>query len=214
MFSSAVFADALSDAIADDYDRHLGELFVYFHENPELSFMENNTAARLAAELRATGFEVTDGVGQTGIVAVLENGPGPLVMMRADMYVLPVEEKSVLDNASRAKQIDPNGNEVFVMHACGHDVHITSLVGTARQMAAQKDAWSGTLMLIGQPAEERISGARAMMEDRLWERFGQPDMAMAFHVTSAVPTGKLVAALGAQYSGANTVDIIIHGVGA
>ncbi|MDP5054262.1 MAG: amidohydrolase, partial [Congregibacter sp.] len=139
LFSSAVFADALSDAIADDYDRHLGELFVYFHENPELSFMENNTAARLAAELRATGFEVTDGVGQTGIVAVLENGPGPLVMMRADMDGLPVEEKSGLDYASRAKQIDPNGNEVFVMHACGHDVHITSLVGTARQMAAQKD---------------------------------------------------------------------------
>ncbi|WP_439108057.1 amidohydrolase [Congregibacter sp.] len=212
--SSALRADSLSDAIADDYDAHLAELFVYFHQNPELSFMEQKTAARLAAELRETGFEVTEGVGGTGLVAILENGPGPLVMMRADMDGLPVQEKSGLEYASTAKQIDPDGNEVFVMHACGHDVHITSLVGTARQMMARRDDWSGTLMLIGQPAEERISGAEAMMEDKLWERFGQPDMAMAFHVTSAIPTGKLSAAMGAQYSGGDTVEIIVHGIGA
>ena len=207
-------ADELREAIAADYDAHLGELFVHFHRNPELSFQEEKTAARLAAELRAVGFEVTEGVGGTGIVALLENGPGPLVMMRADMDGLPVQEKSGLDYASTAKQIDPNGNEVFVMHACGHDVHVTSLVGTARQMAARRDAWSGTLMLIGQPAEERISGARFMMEDGLWERFGQPDMAMACHVTSTIPTGHIAAAAGAQYSGGDTVDIIVHGVGA
>jgi len=207
-------ADELREAIAADYNAHLDELFVHFHRNPELSFQEEKTAARLAAELRAVGFEVTEGVGGTGIVAMLENGPGPLVMMRADMDGLPVQEKSGLDYASTAKQIDPNGNEVFVMHACGHDVHVTALVGTARQMAARRDAWSGTLMLIGQPAEERISGARYMMEDRLWERFGQPDMAMAFHVTSAIPTGHIAAVAGAQYSGGDTVDIIIHGVGA
>lgn len=207
-------AQSLSEAIAKDYDDHLGDLFVHFHQNPELSYMETKTAARLAEELIATGFEVTEGVGGTGIVAIMENGPGPLIMMRADMDGLPVQEKSGLEYASVAKQVDPNGNEVFVMHACGHDVHITSLVGTARQMAARKSQWSGTLMLIGQPAEERIGGARKMMEDRLWERFGKPDAAMALHVTSTIPTGKLAAAIGAQYSGADTVDIIVHGVGA
>ncbi|MEM6301094.1 MAG: amidohydrolase [Pseudomonadota bacterium] len=204
----------LHTAVAEDYAEHLGALFVHFHENPELSFQETETARRLAKELRSVGFEVTEGVGGTGIVALLENGPGPLVMMRADMDGLPVEEKSGLPYASKAKQIDPSGNEVFVMHACGHDVHITSLVGTARQMSARRAEWGGTLMLIGQPAEERIAGARAMMEDDLWERFGKPDMAMAFHVSSGVPTGKLGAAVGAQFSGADTVDIIVHGVGA
>lgn len=214
LHSTAVLADSLSDAVAADYDSHLKDLFVYFHENPELSFQENETAARLAAELRSAGFEVTEGVGGTGLVAMLENGPGPLVMMRADMDGLPVEEKSGLPYASKAKQTDPDGNEVFVMHACGHDVHITSLVGTARQMMARRDDWSGTLMLVGQPAEERISGAEAMMDDDLWERFGQPDMAMAFHVASSIPAGKLAAPMGAAYSGGDTVEIIVHGIGA
>ena len=207
-------ADELSSAVEKDYDQYLGALFDYFHRNPELSMMETNTAARLAEELRDAGFEVTEGVGGTGIVAIMENGPGPLVMMRADMDGLPVEEKSGLANASRAKQVDWDGNEVFVMHACGHDVHITSLVGTARQMAASRDSWSGTLMLVGQPAEERVAGAKAMMEDGIWDRFGKPDYALAFHVSSEVPTGKLVADPGSPYSGADTVDIIIHGIGA
>ncbi len=207
-------ADALSRAVQQDYDRHLGTLFDYFHRNPELSMMETNTAARLASELREAGFEVTEGVGGTGIVATMENGPGPLVMMRADMDGLPVEERSGLPNASRNKQVDWDGNEVFVMHACGHDVHITSLVGTARQMAASRDSWSGTLMLVGQPAEERVAGAKKMMQDGMWDRFGKPDYALAFHVSSEVPTGKLVADPGSPYSGADTVDIIIHGIGA
>ncbi|TXS95541.1 amidohydrolase [Parahaliea maris] len=207
-------ASELSDAVKADYKSHLGPLFDYFHRNPELSMMETKTAARMAKELRAVGFEVTEGVGGTGIVAMMENGPGPLVMMRADMDGLPVEEKSGLPNASRAKQVDWDGNEVFVMHACGHDVHITSLVGTARAMAARKDQWSGTLMLIGQPAEERIGGAKVMMEDNLWQRFGKPDYALALHVTSELPTGKLGVTEDSPYSGADTVDIIIHGVGA
>jgi len=214
MFAQTVFADELSDAVAQDYDQHLAELFDYFHRNPELSSMELQTAARLAEELRIAGFEVTEAVGGTGIVAIMENGPGPLVMMRADMDGLPVEEKSGLPNASKATQIDWDGNEVFVMHACGHDVHITSLVGTARQMAASRESWTGTLMLIGQPAEERVGGAKKMMEDGIWERFGQPDYALAFHVSSGIPTGKLVAVVGAPMSGADTVDIIIHGIGA
>ena len=175
--------------------------------------MEFETAARLAAELREAGFEVTEGVGGTGLVAMMENGPGPLVMMRADMDGLPVEEKSGLPYASRKKQVDWNGNEVFTMHACGHDVHITALVGTARMMAKTRDQWSGTLMLIGQPAEERVGGAKAMMEDNIWERFGQPDYALALHVGAEVPAGTITADMGSPYSGADTVDIIIHGIG-
>ena len=126
--ASPLQAATLSEDIARDYDAHLGDLFDYFHRNPELSMMEHKTAERLASEIADAGFTVTTGVGGTGIVAMMENGPGPLVMMRADMDGLPVEEKSGLANASRAKQVDWDGNEVFVMHACGHDVHITSLV--------------------------------------------------------------------------------------
>jgi len=213
-FTTGLFADNLSASIQEDYDAYLGDLFDHFHRNPELSFMEQATAARLAEEFREVGFEVTEGVGGTGVVAILRNGPGPVVMMRADMDGLPVEEKSGLSNASKAKQVDWDGNEVFVMHACGHDVHITSLVGTARAMAARRDGWSGTLMLIAQPAEERVAGAKDMMEDNLWERFGQPDYAMAFHVSSELPSGKLGVTKESPYSGADTVDIIVHGVGA
>jgi len=209
-----VMAGELSESVEKDYDQHLGELFDYFHRNPELSSMEVKTAARLAKELRTAGFEVTEGVGGTGVVAILKNGPGPLVMMRADMDGLPVPEKSGLPYASKATQTDWDGNEVPVMHACGHDVHMTSLVGTARVMATTTDTWSGTLMLIGQPAEERVSGAKNMMADGIWDRFGQPDYALAFHVGSGIPTGKLVAVVGSPMSGADTVDIIIHGIGA
>lgn len=214
LIAAQVPADELEAAVDRAWDKHLGDLYDYFHRNPELSMLETQTAARLAAELREAGFDVTEGVGGTGIVAMLENGPGPLVMMRADMDGLPVKEKSGLGNASEAMQEDWNGNLVPVMHACGHDVHITSLVGSAWEMARERDTWSGTLMLIGQPAEERVAGARAMMEDDLWQRFGKPDYAMAFHVSSEIPSGKLVADPGSPYSGADTVDIIIHGVGA
>lgn len=207
-------SSALKKAVKADYDAHLGDLFKHFHLNPELSTREFKTAERMANELRAVGFTVTEGVGGTGLVAIMENGDGPLVMMRADMDGLPVEEKSGLEYASKATQEDWAGRVVPVMHACGHDVHITSLVGTARAMAARKAAWSGTLMLIGQPAEERVIGAKTMMQDQLWQRFGKPDYAMAFHVASGVPTGKLVAVVGSPFSGADTVDIEITGVGA
>ena len=212
--TSLAAADSLRDEVSAVYSDKLKDLFLYFHQNPELSTMENKTSARLADELESLGYVVHRNVGGTGIVALLENGDGPLVMFRADMDGLPVEEKSGLAYASRAKQIDPNGNEVFVMHACGHDVHITSLVGTAQLMAEKRDEWQGTLMLIGQPAEERVLGAAAMRADNLWQRFGQPDYAMAFHVTSAMPTGLLGASVDSPYSGADTVDIYITGVGA
>ena len=207
-------ADSLAQEVESIYQSKLKDLFLYFHQNPELSTMEHQTSARLADELASLGFTVHRGVGGTGIVALMENGEGPLVMFRADMDGLPVEEKSGVAYASQAKQVDPNGDEVFVMHACGHDVHITSLVGTAELMAAKRDQWRGTLMLIGQPAEERVMGAAAMRADNLWERFGQPDYAMAFHVASVLPTGMVGASTDSPYSGADTVDIYIPGVGA
>ena len=210
-----VAADGLADSVKTDYDDYLADLWDHFHRNPELSLIEHETAKRMAKELRDAGFDVTEGIGGTGVVAMLENGSGPLVMMRADMDGLPVEEKSGLPNASRAQQVSPiTGETVYAMHACGHDVHITSLVGTARQMVARKDEWSGTLMLVVQPAEERGIGARMMREDGIWERFGTPDYALAFHVEAGSPAGTIFANDGAMYAGADSVDIIVHGVGA
>ena len=157
----------IAKAVEADYADHLGALFRHFHENPELSFLETNTAKRMAAELRATGMEVTEGVGGTGVVGMVRNGPGPLVMLRADMDGLPLPEKSGLPYASKAVQVAQDGVEYPVMHACGHDVHITSMVGTARQLMEMKDQWSGTLMFVVQPAEERVGGAELMLEDGL-----------------------------------------------
>lgn len=213
-FSVSTFASELGDAVKKDYDVYLAGLFDHFHRTPELSTVENETARRMALELSLAGFNVTEGVGGTGVVAILENGDGPLVMMRADMDGLPVEEKSGLENASRAQQKDPiTGNMVYTMHACGHDVHITSLIGTARRMAAQRDAWKGTLMLLVQPAEERVLGAKAMRDDDIWDRFGTPDYALAFHVSASNVAGVINVSEGSPYAGADTVDIIIHGVG-
>ena len=208
------FADeTLRSDIAVDYDTHLGALFTYFHTNPELSFRETNTAKILAKEIRAFGFDVTEGVGGTGIVAVMKNGAGPTVLMRADMDGLPLKEDSGLAYASTATQVDIDGVEKPVMHACGHDVHITSLVGAAKQLAARKGDWSGTLVLVGQPAEERIGGARAMIVDGLYTRFPKPDYAIAFHVAADVPTGRILLPLDIVASSSDSVDILVHGVG-
>ncbi|HUF71877.1 MAG TPA: amidohydrolase [Gammaproteobacteria bacterium] len=210
----ALADEALRADVARDYEANLAGLFEHFHRNPELSLVEHETAARMAAELRAAGFEVTEGVGGTGVVAMLENGDGPRVMMRADMDGLPVAEESGLPYASTATQVDPiTGELVATMHACGHDVHITSLVGTARQMVARRDEWSGTLMLVVQPAEERGLGARAMKEDGLWQRFGQPDYALGFHVAAETEAGKINLIAGPTYAGVDTVDLIVHGIG-
>ena len=213
--STTAAAGDLHDDIRKDYDDYLADLFDHFHQNPELSLVEFETASRMAAELRDAGYEVTERVGGTGVVALMKNSEGPFVMMRADMDGLPVEEKSGLPNASEKTQKDPiTGNIVSTMHACGHDVHITSLVGTARQMASRINQWSGTLMLVVQPAEERGLGARAMKADGIWDRFGQPDYALAFHVDANNVAGKINISEGSPYAGADTVDIIIHGVGA
>ena len=215
LLSLSASAGELSDAVKKDYDEYLAGLFDHFHRNPELSTIEHETARRMALELSLAGFDVTEGVGGTGVVAMLKNGDGPLVMMRADMDGLPVEEKSGLENASVIQQKSPiTGDMVYVMHACGHDVHITSMVGTARYMAAHKDEWNGTIMLVVQPAEERVLGAKAMMDDDIWGRFGQPDYALAFHVNSLDVAGKVNITEGSPWAGADTVDIIIHGIGA
>lgn len=204
---------ALKAAVEADYEANLGALFDHFHRNPELSGMEVRTAARMAQELRALGYEVTEGVGGTGVVGVLRNGDGPTVMIRADMDGLPLREQSGLANASTVTQVDADGVEKPVMHACGHDVHITALVGTARQMMARRDNWSGTLVLVAQPAEERIFGARAMIEDGLYARFPKPDYALAFHVAADLPTGRVEAPPGITASSSDSVDIAVHGVG-
>jgi hippurate hydrolase len=204
---------ALKAAVEADYDANLGALFDHFHRNPELSGMETRTAARMATELRALGYEVTEGVGGTGVVAVLRNGDGPTVMIRADMDGLPLAEQSGLANASTVRQVDADGTEKPVMHACGHDVHITALVGTARQLSARKANWSGTLVLIAQPAEERIFGARAMVTDGLYTRFPKPDYAIAFHVAADMATGRVNAPLGITSSSSDSVDINVRGVG-
>ena len=205
--------DGLRRAVAEDYRSNLAALFDHFHRNPELSGLEVRTAARMASELRSLGYEVTEGVGGTGIVAVLRNGEGPTVMLRADMDGLPLEERSGLPYASTARQSDSSGTEQPVMHACGHDVHITALVGTARQMMARRDRWAGTLVLIAQPAEETISGARAMVQDGLYTRFPKPDYALAFHVDADSPAGRINVPETIAYSSSDIVNIRVNGVG-
>ncbi|WP_373474822.1 M20 family metallopeptidase [Sphingorhabdus sp.] len=214
MLSGSVMAKPdYSADIKADYDKSLAALWDHFHRNPELSFREFKTAARMAQELRAVpGMVVTEKVAQTGVVGVLKNGDGPVVLVRADMDGLPVQERSGLANASTVRQVGVDGLEMPVMHACGHDVHITSLVGTARQLAAMKDRWKGTVVFIVQPAEERVGGADAMIKDGLYTRFPKPDYALAFHVAAELETGKISASEGIQYSSADSVDIRVPGI--
>ncbi len=212
-FANNVAADDLQNEIAADYS-YLSDLFTHFHQNPELSYLENNTAKRLGTELEAIGFDVTLGVGGTGVVAMMKNGDGPTVLVRADMDGLPVEERTGLAYASKVKQVNTYGDEVPVMHTCGHDMHVTSLIGTARRLVAMRDKWQGTLMLIGQPAEERIGGAKAMIEDGLYERFGRPDYALALHVAARQPAGKVIYKSGLTYSSSDSVNIRVFGIGA
>lgn len=207
-------ATEIAAAVRADYQKSLGSLFDWFHRNPELSFKEVNTAARMAKELRAAGATVTEKVGGTGVVAVMKNGAGPTVLIRADMDGLPVKEASGLPNMSVARQVGVDGVENPVMHACGHDTHITALVATARRLQAMKDRWKGTVVMIVQPAEERVGGAKAMVADGLYTRFPKPDYALAFHVSAQQPTGTVSASTGIQYSSSDSVEIDVPGVGA
>src|SRR5688572_5220089 len=152
-----------------------------FHANPELSMQETRSAARMADEARRLGFEVTPGVGGTGVVAVLRNGAGPTLLLRADMDGLPMEEQTGLPFASRARGQTREGLDTYISHSCGHDTHMTAWIGTARRMVALRSRWSGTLVMIAQPGEETSQGAKAMLEDGLFTRFPSADFAIAFH---------------------------------
>ena len=188
-------------------------LYTELHQNPELSSHETQTAARLAGRLRSAGYEVTEHVGGTGIVAILKNGSGPTVMLRTELDALPVEEKTGLAYASKVRTKDDGGHEVPVMHACGHDLHMAALFGTATVMAHNRSVWHGTLMLIGQPAEETFSGARAMIEDGLLKRFPLPDVAITMHVGNFLPAGKVGITIGTYSTNADYLRITIYGKG-
>jgi amidohydrolase len=188
-------------------------LYLDIHQNPELSAHETQTAAKLAGRLRGLGYEVTEHVGGTGIVAILKNGAGPTVMLRTELDALPVEEKTGLSYASKVHAKDDAGRDVPVMHACGHDLHMASILGTAAVMAHSKDTWHGTLMLIGQPAEETIGGAKGMLDDGLLTRFPKPDVAVALHVSNTLPAGMVGITPGVLNTNADSLRITIYGKG-
>jgi hippurate hydrolase len=190
----------------------LAELYRDLHRHPELSFQEHRTAAVVADHLDALGFETTTGVGGTGVVGVLRNGEGPTALLRADMDALPMQEKTGLPYASDVRGVDHHGHEVDVFHACGHDVHVTCLVGAARQLAEDRAAWAGTLMVVFQPAEELGRGARAMIDDGLFERFGRPDVVLGQHV-APFPAGFLALRPGPAFAAADSVRITMFGRG-
>lgn len=196
--------------------QNLGDIVkVYqeFHKQPELSFQEEKTAERIAREWRSAGYDVTTGVGGHGVVAILKNGDGPVLMLRTDLDALPVTEQTGLVYASTVKVKTKEGVETGVMHACGHDIHMANLVGVARYMAANKNLWQGTLMLIGQPAEERGNGAHQMLKDGLFERFPKPTYAVALHVDSKVAANKIEVKQGFILANVDTVDITMRGRG-
>ena len=205
-------ADELRDAVVADLPKLL-ELYRDLHANPELSFQEVQTAKKLAARARAMGFEVTEGVGKTGVVAVMKNGEGPTVMLRADMDGLPVIEQTGLPFASKVRAVAQNGTETGVMHACGHDTHMTAWIGAAQLLSQRKDQWSGTLVMILQPAEEIGQGAKAMLDDGLYTRFPKPDFVLAFHDAAQAPAGFIGYSKGFALANVDTVDVVVPGVG-
>jgi amidohydrolase len=205
-------ADELRDAVVADLPK-LVELYRDLHANPELSFQEVQTAKKLAARARAMGFEVTEGVGKTGVVAVMKNGEGPTVMLRADMDGLPVIEQTGLPFTSKVRAVAQNGTETGVMHACGHDTHMAAWIGAAQLLSQRKAQWSGTLVMILQPAEEIGQGAKAMLDDGLYTRFPKPDYVLAFHDAAQAPAGFIGYSKGFALANVDTVDVVVPGVG-
>lgn len=221
IWTAPALADGHNEAGADDGLRAavmedmpgLVELYQDLHANPELSFQEFETAAKLAERARALGFEVTEGVGQTGVVAVMENGEGPTVMLRADMDGLPVIEQTGLPYASTRTAVPANGVETGVMHACGHDTHMAAWIGAAQLLSERRGEWSGTLVMILQPAEETGEGALAMLADGLFERFPKPDYVLAFHDAAQAPAGFIGYSIGYALANVDSVDVMIPGIG-
>jgi len=224
--------DDLRSSVIEDFS-YVESQYKYFHENPELSFREEKSSARIAKELKGLGFKVTQNVGRDwtrnkakadagevikgvdgyGVIGILKNGNGPVVLIRADMDALPLEEKSGVDYASKVISKDYFGQTVPVMHACGHDVHMATLLGTARQLVEAKDQWSGTLIMVGQPAEELGLGALAMIDDGLFSRIPTPDYNIALHVTGNAPAGTISYTSGYALANVDSVDIKVKGVG-
>ncbi|MCY7271724.1 MAG: amidohydrolase [Sphingomonas bacterium] len=212
VISAPASAVTIGEAVKADMSS-LMTLYRDFHANPELSMQEVRTPAKLAAEARKLGFTVTEKVGKTGVVAVLKNGPGPTLMIRADMDGLPIVEQTGLAYASKVRAVARSGVETGVMHGCGHDTHVTSWIGTARQMVARKAEWSGTLVMIAQPGEETGEGAKAMLDDGLYSRFPKPSTVIAFHDAAAIPAGVIGVTPGYALANVDSVDISVKGVG-
>ena len=210
--SAAEIKSTVNEALTSDLG-YLRDLYTHLHAHPELSHLEEKTAARVASELRTAGYEVTEKVGGHGVVAVLKNGDGPTVLVRTDLDALPVKEQTGLPYSSSQTQKDITGEIVPVMHACGHDMHITSVLGAARLLAKQTNLFRGTIVVIGQPAEERGAGARAMLKDGLFTRFPKPDYCIALHVDSDLIAGKIAYVPGFILANVDMVDITIRGVG-
>jgi hippurate hydrolase len=208
---SATISDPTSWA-----ERHVDDLiplYQHFHQNPELSLQEEQTSARFAEELQSAGVAVRTGIGGYGVVGMLHNGNGKLLLLRTDLDALPVTEETGVEYASRVRVKNPNGSgEVGVMHACGHDIHMTSLVGVARYLVEHKSLWQGSVMFIGQPAEERVQGAKAMLDAGLYEQFGKPSFAVALHVSSDLAAGKVGYRAGYSLANVDSVDITVRGV--
>jgi amidohydrolase len=214
--ATAASSEELRSLVSRRVDAEYSSLFNIYtnlHAHPELSFMEVNTAALVARELRSLGFNVTEKVGKTGVVGVLANGPGPTVLVREDMDGLPIKETTGVPYASTAIVKDQSGKDQPAMHGCAHDTHITGLIGTARLIASLKDKWSGTVVFIAQPAEEVVEGARAMLADGLYTRFPKPDLAIALHTWAPLPAGTIGYGDGPFLASVNSVDILVRGVG-
>jgi amidohydrolase len=219
VLSTPVFAEDLG-RLVDGELPGLISTYKDIHAHPELSHHEEATAALLASELRKAGFTVTDHVGKYpdgtqafGVVAILENGPGPRLLIRTDLDALPIVEETGVSYASHVMSKNASGQEVGVMHACGHDVHVTTMIGTARALAGSRTKWHGTVMLIGQPSEETLDGAKAMLNDHLYERFGTPNLAIALHDTNSRAAGTVAITSGPTLAGVTSVDVILRGIG-
>ncbi|HEX8480195.1 MAG TPA: amidohydrolase [Telluria sp.] len=214
--SGAAHAAPLPAPFADQLNANypaVASLYQELHSNPELGFAEHKTAANLARRAKALGFDVTTGVGGTGVVAILKNGPGPTVMLRTELDALPVLEKTGLAFASKVTVKNPAGETVPVAHACGHDLHMAAWYGTAKLMADNRKAWSGTLMLVGQPSEESVAGAAAMLKDGLFTRFPKPDYALSMHDDASGPSGTIMYHAGAFRASSDVVNITVYGQG-
>jgi amidohydrolase len=211
---SIAFAQGPSlDALLGSESDSLEALYKHLHANPELSNQEKQTAARIATELKTAGFDVTTGIGGTGLAGVMRNGAGRTVMVRTDLDGLPVIEKTGLPYESKARAKTADGADAGVMHACGHDMHMTAFIGTARLLAKLKDRWRGTLVMIAQPAEEIGAGAKAMLDDGLFTRFPRPDFALALHNDAALEAGRIGYREGFTFANVDSVDVTIRGVG-